>query len=133
MSSSDVSPSGSATDSSPPLSPTLSPFEELKTALLHKSSKYVMEHCLGLNKLNGVSKLADNMIVICFDTESWTQDHKRLTELGVATFDSRDTRALTDPGNYGEEILKQVYFYHARIEENCHLLNIKFCVGDPDA
>jgi hypothetical protein len=91
-----------------------------------------MEHCLGLSKLEGVPTLADNMIVICFDTESWTHNHKKLTELGIATFDSRDTWALKDPGNYGEKVLKQVYFYHARIEENSHLLNIKFCVGNPD-
>jgi hypothetical protein len=133
MSSSDASPTCSVTDSFPPLSPKLSPFEELKTTLLRKSSKSMMEHCLGLKKLDGVSELAEDMILVCFDTESWTRDHMKLTELGVATFDSRDVRALTDPGNYGEEILKQIYFYHARIEENTHLLNTKFCVGDPDA
>jgi hypothetical protein len=133
MSSSSATPAGSATDGSAPPSPTLSPMQRLKAELDRKPYKAVLEHCLGLKKLDGISSLADNMIVVCFDTESWTHDHNKLTELGVATFDSRDTRALKKPGAYGEEFLKQVYFYHARIEENAHLLNVKFCPGDPDA
>jgi hypothetical protein len=107
--------------------------QQLKAELDRKAPKAVLEDCLGLKKLDGVSELADNMIVVCFDTESWIHNHNKLTELGVATFDSRDTRALKKPGAYGEGLLKQVYFYHARIEENAHLLNIKFCPGDPDA
>jgi hypothetical protein len=133
MSSSNATPAGSATDGSAPPSPKLSPMQQLKAELDRKPSKAVLEHCLGLKKLDDISALADNMIVVCFDTESWTHDHNKLTELGVATFDNRDTRALEKPGAYGEELLKQVYFYHARIEENAHLLNVKFCPGDPDA
>ena len=93
----------------------------------------MLEHCLGLSKLKDVSPLADNMIVVCFDLESWARDHSKLTEIGISTFDSRDMRALEEPGMHGEELLKQIYFYHARIEENAHLINIKFCVGDPAA
>lgn len=89
-------------------------------------------HCLGLSKLEGVPSIAENMIVVNFDTENWVANHDALTEIGVSTFDSRDMRALKEAGMNGENLLKQVYFYHARILENAHLLNIKYCVGNPD-
>ena len=57
------------------------------------------------------------MIVVCFYTESWTYNHNKLTEIGISTFDSRDMRALMRSGSYGENLLKQIYFYHARIQE----------------
>ncbi|KAJ4377543.1 hypothetical protein N0V83_000368 [Neocucurbitaria cava] len=133
MSDSDISRTLSSTDSSTIQSPPPSELQQLKTALSMQSDETILEHCLGLHKLQGVSSLADCMVVVCFDTESWTRDHDRLTEIGVATFDSRDMGAVKEPGSYGENLLKQVYFYHARIQENAHLVNIKFCVGDPDS
>ncbi|KAH5308565.1 hypothetical protein HBI55_060650 [Parastagonospora nodorum] len=78
-------------------------------------------------------KLADNMIVVCFGTESWVRDHDKLTEIGIATFDLRDMRIFKSPGMHGDSLLKQVYFYHARIEENAHVINIKYCPGDLDS
>ncbi|KAF1828495.1 hypothetical protein BDW02DRAFT_615400 [Decorospora gaudefroyi] len=113
-------------------SPLPSELEQLTTMLSSKSSKEVLEHYLGLNKLQAVSPVAENMIVVCFDTESWTNDHNKITEVGVSTFDSRDMRVVKEAGPYSENLLKQVYFYHARILENAHLLNIKYCVGNPD-
>jgi hypothetical protein len=109
-----------------------SELQQLKTELYHHSGKSVLEHCLGLSKLEEVPPLASSMILICFDTESWTRDHTKLTEIGLATFDSRDMCAQDSPGPHGENLLKQVYFYHARIEENAHLVNIKYCPGDPN-
>jgi hypothetical protein len=137
MSSSGASASSirnSSRSSTAPPSPPLvlaSPVQELKEALYSKSSKAILEHCLGSSKLSDVPTSADNMVVVCFDTESWVRDHGRLTEIGIATFDSRDMRAVPKPGMHGEELLKQIYFYHARIQENAHLINIKYCVGDP--
>jgi hypothetical protein len=122
----------SSTKNSSSSSISLSPLQQLKAVLDSQSSKSVLDHCLGLSKMEGVSQLADAMILVCFDTESWTRDHSKLTEIGIATFDSRDMGALEAPGMHGENLLKQVYFYHARIEENAHLLNIQYCPGDPN-
>lgn len=83
--------------------------------------------------MEGISELAGSMIVVYFDAESWTQDHSKLTEIGVATFDSRNMKTLKGPCMHGGNLLKQVYFYHARIEENAHLVNIKYCVGDSES
>jgi hypothetical protein len=133
MSTATTSPSTPVSDTSSLPSPKPSALEELKAELSYKMGEDVFKHCLGLAKLEGVSKLADSMIVVCFDTESWTHDHSKLTEIGVATFDSRDMKALDGLDMHGESLLKQVYFYHARIEENAHLVNIKYCVGDPES
>jgi hypothetical protein len=129
MSTSDATPSSSALDGSSSPSPPPSEMQQLKTALYSKTSKAALEHSLGLGRLDGVSELANHMIVVCFDTESWKQDHNKLTEIGVATFDSRDMRTLKHPSIHGEHLLEQVYFYHARFEENAHLINTKYCPG----
>lgn len=97
-----------------------------------KTGSEVLSHCFGLSKLEGVPSAAENMIVVNFDTENWVAKHSALTEIGVSTFDSRDMRALKEAGMHGENLLRQVYFYHARILENAYLRNIKYCVGDPD-
>ncbi|KAI4941356.1 hypothetical protein J4E91_010801 [Alternaria rosae] len=124
---------GWSTDGSSSHPPPLSPTAQLKLALASKSSRAVLSHCLGLSTLEGMPAAANNMIVVNFDTENWVCNHNMLTEIGVSTFDSRDMRALPGPGMHGEELLKQVYFYHARILENAHLLNLKWCPGDPEA
>jgi len=116
----------------PPCSPP-TPLEELKTVLVRRLDQDIFAHSLGIKKMEDIPKLADNMIVVCFDTESWVRDHDKLTEIGIATFDSRDMRTFDSPGMHGEDLLKQVYFYHARIEENAHLINIKYCPGNPDS
>jgi len=134
MSTSDMSHSDFASSSgSSSSASSLSALDQLSKALLTKNSQEVLSHCLGLSPLSNVPSLADNTILICFDTESWTSNHSAITEIGVSTFDSRDMRALATPGLHGEHLLQQMYFYHARIQEHAHLLNIKFCVGNPDA
>jgi hypothetical protein len=105
---------------------------QLASVLTTKTGSAVISHCLGLSTLEGVPSAVENMIVVNFDTGNWVADHNMLTEIGVSTFDSRDMRALNEVGMHGENLLKQVYFYHARILENAHLRNIKYCVGDPD-
>jgi hypothetical protein len=132
MSRSEKSPLPSSAGASASPSPPPSQLDQLRAALNTTSGKQVLEHCLGLEQLKADLPLADSMVVVCLDTESWNHDHSKLTEIGVATFDSRDMRAVSHPGMYGEELLKQIYFYHARIEKNAHLLNIKFCPGNPD-
>jgi hypothetical protein len=81
MSSSGTAPSGSVLGGLSSPSPPPLEMAQLKAALYSKTSQAVLEHCLILSRLDGVSELADNMIVVCFDTESWTQDHKKLTEI----------------------------------------------------
>ena len=70
-----VTPATAGSSSPPPLPSAL---QQLKAALSGKTDKVVLEHCLGLIKLEGVDSLADCMIVVCFDTEGWVHDHNRM-------------------------------------------------------
>ncbi|KAJ4349529.1 uncharacterized protein N0V89_008145 [Didymosphaeria variabile] len=41
--------------------------------------------------------------------------------------------ALASPGPWGENILKNVYYYFARIQKNAHLKNKNFSAGNPES
>jgi hypothetical protein len=114
-----------------PLNPTTPALAELKGYLDTKTNTEVLRHCLGLSTFEDAPYMIDRIIVVCFDTEGWTADSSKLTEVGFNTFDTRDTRAVSAPGTYGKNLMDQVFFYHIRVQENSHLLNIKYCPGDP--
>lgn len=93
----------------------------------------ILRHCLGLQDLSNAPPVAKNMIVVAFDTEAWVWDSSQLTEIGFCVFDSRELRQHNDAGSYGENLLKGMYWYHVRIQPNCHLVNREpFLRGDPD-
>ncbi|KAF2242329.1 hypothetical protein BU26DRAFT_524476 [Trematosphaeria pertusa] len=110
---------------------SLTELQLLSAFFYDKSQKDVLKHCLGLEPIPDAPALANSAIVVCFDTEGWTADPSKITEVGLSVFDSRDLRPL-DPGPHGENYLKQIWFYHIRIQPNAHLLNIRFCVGHPE-
>lgn len=97
--------------------------DALRARMATVCDKAVVEHCLGLSKISGLGPLGDNVVFITFDTESWTRDHDKLTEIGIATSESKHMAAQTDPGLHGEKLLEQVTFYHGRIAQNAHLIN----------
>jgi hypothetical protein len=108
------------------------PCTQLTETLAERSGKSVLEHCLGLETLSGGSSLAKHMVVVCIDTESQERNHSKLTEIGSAIFEIQCMNVIQSSGAHGENLLNQAYFYHARIEENTHLVNIDFCVGHPE-
>ena len=72
------------------------------------------------------------MVINTVDCESYERDHDKLTEFGLACFETKDMRATSSNiGPYAENLFKQVYFYHYRVAPNAHLINTKFCRGDP--
>jgi hypothetical protein len=122
---------------------------QLRAYLHGQSLPAVLRHCLGLESLPGAPALVDSIMVVAFDTEDYERNHDRLTEVGLCTWESKTMRSITgidghdqperqmdyieDVGPYGEKLLENMFFYHARIQENAHLINQKFCPGDPTA
>lgn len=122
---------------------------QLKSYLRGQPGLNILRHCLGLGRLRGAPTLADSIMAAAFDTEDYERNHARLTDIGVCTWESKAMREITgidgrgqsarktgdikDIGPYGEKLLQNTYFYHARIQENEHLIDIKFCPGDPTA
>jgi hypothetical protein len=91
----------------------------------------VLKYCFNLNR-NQYPKapaLAASTVVVCLDTEGWDADSNKLKELGFNAFDARDMTAVTSPGPWGEDIIKNVYFYLARIQKNAHLKNKNASAG----
>ncbi|KAF1925103.1 uncharacterized protein M421DRAFT_70845, partial [Didymella exigua CBS 183.55] len=69
--------------------------------------------------------LVPHMIVICIDTESWTNNTDLMTELGMNVFSrqkGREVSTTTGPGPHGVNVMKALNFYHFRIAEHAHLL-----------
>ncbi|KAI7322200.1 hypothetical protein KC315_g8913 [Hortaea werneckii] len=70
-------------------------------------------------------------IIIAIDCEAYERQPKLITEVGVATLDTRDLRGQA-PGDAGLEWHKLIRARHFRIKENKHLVNHEFCEGNPD-
>jgi len=113
-------------------SPATPELDELAKYLEKKTNADTLRYCLGLRNFEDAPPLAERIVIICFDTEGWTADSAKITEVGFNTFDTRDTRRVK-PGPHGENFMKQIFFYHIRVQPNAHLLNIKYCPGDPTA
>jgi hypothetical protein len=71
------------------------------------------------------------VVFICVDVESHERAHHKITEIGLATLDTRDLVGVV-PGYDGEEWRKQIKARHFRINEHRHLVNHEFVQGHPD-
>lgn len=68
---------------------------------------------------------------MCVDVESYERAHHKITEVGVATLDTREL-ARVPPGQDGENWRDLIRARHFRIKENAHLVNSQFVQGCPD-
>ena len=71
-------------------------------------------------------------IFIAIDVEAYERPPKVITEVGVATLDTRDLHGAA-PGPVGENWHKHIRARHFRILEYKHLVNVEFVQGCPDA
>jgi hypothetical protein len=85
-------------------------------------------HVLGLAPLVGIPvearELANNILVICFDTEHWSYNNGKPTEVGLANFDSRDLFRVVRSGQFGdhgEKLMKCGRYHFFRIAEHAHM------------
>lgn len=72
-----------------------------------------------------------DVIFIAIDVEAYERLPKVVTEVGVATLDTRDLRGKA-PGPVGGDWQKHIRGRHFRIIEHKRLINRDFCVGCPD-
>ena len=72
-----------------------------------------------------------DVVFVCVDVEAYEKDHKKITEIGVSTLDTRDL--LNTPlGEGGAEWMKKIRARHFRIAEYAHLNNTQFIAGCAD-
>jgi hypothetical protein len=72
-----------------------------------------------------------SVVFVCVDVESYERAHHKITEIGIATLDTRDLVGIA-PGEDGVEWRKKIKARHFRIKENRHLVNSHFVSGNPD-
>lgn len=72
-----------------------------------------------------------SVVFVCVDIESYERAHHKITEVGIATLDTRDLIGVA-PGQDGAEWRKMIRARHFRIKEHAHLVNYEFVAGNPE-
>lgn len=71
------------------------------------------------------------VVFVCVDIEAWEKNSKMITEIGVATLDTRDIKGVL-PGKNGEYWMAKIRARHFRIKEHAHLHNTEYVEGCAD-
>lgn len=72
-----------------------------------------------------------SVVFVCVDVESYEGDHHKITEVGIATLDTRDLQGIA-PGDNGKAWRELIQARHFRIKEYKHLVNSRYVAGNPD-
>ncbi|KAF2640668.1 hypothetical protein P280DRAFT_469392 [Massarina eburnea CBS 473.64] len=72
-----------------------------------------------------------SVVFVCVDVESYEKAHDKITEVGIATLDTRDLLGVP-PGKDGETWRDKIHARHFRIQEYTHLVNKDFVSGCPE-
>lgn len=112
---------------------TLNGLDEVKTYCACTDSIALLRHVLGLERLEGAPELLDHAIINVMDTETYSQDSTKLTEIGLVALSVRTLKDINAVSIYAraEAILKKARYYHYRLIPNAHLVNRRYCPGDP--
>ncbi|KAF2825503.1 hypothetical protein CC86DRAFT_371145, partial [Ophiobolus disseminans] len=108
----------------PPPTP-LQRWNALVNTYAAKSLRLVLLEVLGLLETplsSAAAPLIKHCVVVCVDTEAWTANTDEMTEIGLVICEHKDGKELGDDvGDYAENLLKKMRYYHLRIWENAHL------------
>ncbi|KAF2825132.1 hypothetical protein CC86DRAFT_383072 [Ophiobolus disseminans] len=109
-----------------------SSLEGVRRFFNNMSDSAILEYTFGIDK-PGAPELAEHTIVIAVDCEKFEYEPRCLTEYGLHTFLRKDMApTLANPGAYGENMMRAVYYYHIRLRATAHYVNRKWCPGNPD-
>jgi hypothetical protein len=73
----------------------------------------------------------DDIVIICVDIEAWERSSSTITEVGIATLDTRDVKDVP-PGSGGENWRQMIRARHFRIREHMMYENHEFVQGAAD-
>ena len=72
-----------------------------------------------------------SVVFVCVDVEAYERNTKLVTEVGIATLDTKDLASLV-PGEGGASWMSCIRARHFRINEHKHLNNVDFVAGCAD-
>lgn len=75
--------------------------------------------------------MESDVVFIAVDVEAWERDHNTITEIGVATLDTRDLQNIP-PGEKASNWIAKIQARHFLVKEYQHLKNKDFVQGCPD-
>jgi len=100
--------------------------EAIETALANP------DHPKELNvNLPPIFSMEEDLIFVCVDIESNERNHSQITEIGIATLDTRDIVSLA-PDEGAKNWFTKIRARHFRIQEYSHIRNQDFVAGCPD-
>jgi len=73
----------------------------------------------------------DEVVFVCVDIEAYEKNSRLITEVGVATLDTRDIKSVP-PGKQGTNWMSKIRARHFRIIENAQLHNHEYVKGCAD-
>ncbi|KAJ4348695.1 uncharacterized protein N0V89_010073 [Didymosphaeria variabile] len=71
-----------------------------------------------------------SVVFICVDVEAYEKGHRKITEVGMATLDTRDLIHVA-PGKDGKAWRDLIQTRHFRVTEFAHLVNSEYVAGCP--
>ncbi|KAN0114967.1 hypothetical protein V8E51_004511 [Hyaloscypha variabilis] len=72
-----------------------------------------------------------SVVFVCVDVEAYERNTKLVTEVGIATLDTKDLASVV-PGEGGANWMSCIRARHFRINEHKHLNNVEFVAGCAD-
>ena len=72
-----------------------------------------------------------SVVFVCVDVEAYERNTKLITEIGIATLDTKDIASVV-PGEGGANWMSCIRARHFRINEHKHLNNAEFVTGCAD-
>lgn len=72
-----------------------------------------------------------SVVFVCVDVEAYERNTKLITEIGIATLDTKDIASII-PGEGGANWMSVIRARHLRINEHKHLNNVEFVAGCAD-
>lgn len=78
-----------------------------------------------------IFSMEDDLIFVCVDVEANERNHSQITEIGIATLDTRDITLLA-PDEGGKNWFSKIRPRHIRIQEYSYIRNQDFVQGCPD-
>jgi hypothetical protein len=73
----------------------------------------------------------NSVVFVCVDIEAYERNTSLITEIGIATLDTRDIASMI-PGEGGANWRSMIRARHFRIKEYQHLQNVEFVQGCAD-
>ncbi|KAK8217606.1 hypothetical protein M8818_001365 [Zalaria obscura] len=99
---------------------------------MHNPLKILDPHCLSFDPSRPAPHPFNHDVVfVCIDIEAFEFDANKITEIGIATLDTRELVGISS-GPRAERWIDKITYRHLRVQEHLHLVNERFVKACPE-